>query len=154
MTQTPVQSQLYERDFYLWVTDTVAKLEAREFDKLDLENLIEEIDALGRRDRRELKSRLRVLLSHLLKRCYVPSPEDFRGWELTIREQRTELQDLLEQSPSLKQYLLDEFDPVWECALSQVREDYPSIQFPDSCPFPREIDPLLSQRFWGKEFQA
>lgn len=154
MTQTPVQSQLYERDFYLWVTDTVAKLEAREFDKLDLENLIEEIDALGRRDRRELKSRLRVLLSHLLKRCYVPSPEDFRGWELTIREQRTELQDLLEQSPSLKQYLLDEFDPVWESALSHVREDYPSIQFPDSCPFPREIDPLLSQRFWRKEFQA
>lgn len=154
MTQTPVQSQLYERDFYLWVTDTVAKLEAREFDKLDLENLIEEIDALGRRDRRELKSRLRVLLSHLLKRCYVPSPEDFRGWELTIREQRTELQDLLEQSPSLKQYLLDEFDPVWESALSQVREDYLSIQFPDSCPFPSEIDPLLSQRFWGKEFQA
>lgn len=153
MTQTPVQSQLYERDFYLWVTDTVAKLEAREFDKLDLENLIEEIDALGRRDRRELKSRLRVLLSHLLKRCYVPSPEDFRGWELTIREQRTELQDLLEQSPSLKQYLLDEFDPVWGSALSQVREDYPSIQFPDSCPFPREIDPLLSQRFWRKEFQ-
>lgn len=154
MTQMPVQSQLYERDFYLWVTDTVAKLEAREFDKLDLENLIEEIDALGRRDRRELKSRLRVLLSHLLKRCYVPSPEDFRGWELTIREQRTELQDLLEQSPSLKQYLLDEFDPVWESALSQVREDYLSIQFPDSCPFPREIKPLLSQRFWGKEFQA
>jgi hypothetical protein len=150
MTQTPVQSQLYERDFSLWVADTIAKLKAQEFDKLDLDNLIEEIEALGKRDRRELKSRLRVLLSHLLKRCYVVSPEDFRGWELTIREQRTELQDLLEQSPSLNQYLLNEFDKVWLSALSQVIEDYPSIQFPDVCPFLGNVDALLSQRFWEK----
>lgn len=148
MTQTPVQSQLYDRDFGLWVADTVAKLKAGEFDRLDMENLIEEIEALGKRDRRELQSRLRVLLSHLLKRCYVSSSSDFRGWEITVREQRRELQILLDQSPSLKQYLLEVFDSSWQYALSEVREDYPSAELPDICPFPRDAGALLSQRFW------
>lgn len=58
------------------------------------------------------------------------------------------LQDLLEQSPSLNQYLLNEFDKVWQSALLQVIEDYPSSQFPDLCPFPGDVDALLSQRFW------
>lgn len=145
----PTQDPLYQQDFCLWVSDTVAKLKAHEFDELDLEHLIEEIEALGGRDRRELKSRLRVLFNHLLKRCYVSSPQDFRGWELTIREQRTELQDLLEQSPSLRQYFLHEFDVVWRSALSQVQEDYPTSQFPDGCSFPQDVDTLLSQRFWA-----
>lgn len=150
MTQTAVQNQqLYERDFCLWVADTVTKLKGRKFDQLELENLIEEIEALGGRDRRELQSRLRVLLSHLFKRCYVSSPHNFRGWEVTIREQRRELQILLEQSPSLKPYLFEVFDKSWQYALSEIREDYPSVQFPDICPFPQDINALLSKRFWA-----
>jgi hypothetical protein len=148
MTQTIVSSQLYDRDFCLWIADTVTKLKAREFEELDIDNLIEEIESLSRRDRRELQSRLRVRLSHLLKRCYIPSSNDFRGWEITIREQRNEIQLLLNQSPSLQLYLLEVFPDSWEYALSEVREDYSLIAFPDICPFPQDIKSLLSQRFW------
>jgi hypothetical protein len=114
MAHPVTQAQLYEQDFALWIDDTVAKLKAYQFDQIDLGNLIEEVESLGRRDKRELESRLIVLLSHLLKRCYVPSPENFRGWELTIRDQRMELKGLLKQSPSLANYLFTEFDQVYD----------------------------------------
>ena len=151
MAQTPTQSQLYEQDFALWIDDTVAKLKAHQFDQIDLENLIEEVESLGRRDKRELRSWLRVLLSHLLKRCYVNLPNNFRGWEVPIREQRSELQDLLEQSPSLKSYLWQEFDELWQTVLFEVREDYPIAGFPDRCPFPQDTNALLSERFWQSD---
>ncbi|NJO41079.1 MAG: DUF29 domain-containing protein [Cyanobacteria bacterium CRU_2_1] len=151
MTETSLQAQLYDRDFNLWIEDTVVKLKAQAFDQLDLENLIEEVESLAGRDRRELESRLRVLLSHLLKRGYVPSPNDFRGWEVTIRDQRSELQLLLKQSPSLKPYLLEVFDESWRYALSIVREDYPLVSFPDVYLFPHDVEKLLSERFWEHE---
>ena len=116
MSQLTGINKLYERDFSLWVEDTVAKLKARKFDELDLDNLIEEIDSLGKRDKRELRNRLDVLLNHLLKRCYIPSPENYRGWELTIREQRKQVQRLLEESPSLRNYLFEIFAEIWNVA--------------------------------------
>ncbi len=140
--------KLYDVDFAQWVAATVAHLKAREFDRLDLPNLIEEIETLGKRDKRELQSRLQVLLSHLLKRCYISSPNDFRGWELTIREQRRELQLLLEQSPSIKSYFLEILAKSWQDAWSEVSSDYPGVELPHICPFPLDTDAILSQRFW------
>lgn len=84
MTQNSANSTLYEQDFCLWVDETAAKLRAGEFDQVDWEHLVEEVEALARRARWELESRLRVLLSHLLKRSYIESPEDYRGWKNTI----------------------------------------------------------------------
>jgi hypothetical protein len=148
MSQPVVQSQLYERDFFLWVADTVAKLKARNFDQLDLENLIEEIESLAGRERRELESRLDVLLNDLLKRCYIPTPENYRGWELTIREQRKQLQRLLKQSPSQRNYLSEVFNETWQVALADVRQDYPKIKFPDEWQFSRDVEAILSEKFW------
>jgi hypothetical protein len=142
------KSKLYESDFCLWVEDTVSKLKARNFDELDLENLIEEIESLSKGDKRELKNRLDVLLNHLLKRCYIPTPENYRGWELTIREQRKQLQRLLEQSPSLQGYLLEVFAEIWQVALADAQKDYPQIEFPDDCPFPKDVEAILSAEFW------
>jgi hypothetical protein len=150
-SQTPAQSKLYEDDFCLWVADTVAKLKARNFDELDLDNLIEEIESLARRDKRELKNRLDVLLNHLLKRCYIPTPENYRGWELTVREQRKQLKQLLEDSPSLKNYWLEAFDEIWQSALSDARQDYPQIDFPDEWQFSREVENLLSEEYWRSQ---
>ncbi|MFZ9738471.1 MAG: DUF29 domain-containing protein, partial [Prochlorotrichaceae cyanobacterium] len=65
------KTSLYEQDFLLWSEDTAAKLRARDFENLDLENLIEEVESLGRSDRKELLSRLVVIFEHLLKRLYV-----------------------------------------------------------------------------------
>jgi hypothetical protein len=150
MTQAVNQSkELYECDFVAWCEDTVTKLRTRKFDALDLDNLIEEIDSLAKWDRRELEGRLDVLLNHLLKRCYIPTPENYRGWELTIREQRKELQRLLKQSPSLQNYLSEIFDEVWQVALAEVQEDYPDISFPDHWKFSCDTEAILSEEFWA-----
>jgi len=148
MSHTIGQIKLYDQDFCLWVEDTVSKLKGRKFDHLDLENLIEEIESLVRRDRRELKNRLDVLLNHLLKRCYLPTPENYRGWELTIREQRKQLQRLFEESPSLQGYLSEVFDEIWQAARWDAAKDYPQVEFPKDWPFSRDVEALLSEEFW------
>lgn len=140
--------KLYERDFVAWCDDTVGKLKKGHFSEIDIESLIEEIEGLAGRDRRELESRLEVLLDRLLKRLYVESSHDYRGWEITIREQRRQLQKLLEQSPSLRNYALDVFPKIWANALSDAREDYPQTQFPDTWTFSNEFDALLNEKFW------
>ena len=104
MTQTTIQLSLYDRDIYLWLETTIAQLRSRDFQALDLSNLIEELEVLAGRDRAEIESRLGMLLAHLLKRLYVNSSYDFRGWKVTIREQRRQLQITLQQSPSLKRF--------------------------------------------------
>jgi hypothetical protein len=151
MTQISTPKTLYDRDLNLWLEDTIAKLKARQFDELDLVNLIDEVEGLAGRDKRELESRFEVLLAHLLKRKYVMSPDDFRGWEITIRDQRTELRRLLKQSPSLKRYFVDVVDEIWPTALQIVQDDYPMVQFPTQCPFPldTDVDSLLTEKFWN-----
>ncbi len=148
MTQATKQVSLYERDFALWIEDTVAKLRVKNFCDLDLDNLIEEIESLGKSQRKELKSRLQTLLAHLLKRLYIGISLDYNGWERTIREQRKELGLLLEDSPSLALLLLEVVDKTYQKALKEVREDYPETQFPDAYPFPQNVDAILSQKFW------
>jgi Domain of unknown function DUF29 len=148
MTQIVTQSKLYARDFVAWCEDTVAKLKTSRFAEIDINSLIEEIEGLAGRDKRELKNRLRVLLNHLLKRIYLQSSDDYRGWELTIREQRRQILDLLEQSPSLGNYLVEVFAKCWEDALTDAREDYPTVQFPDAWMFSQDIDALLRQKLW------
>ncbi|PSR15867.1 DUF29 domain-containing protein [filamentous cyanobacterium CCP3] len=139
---------LYQQDLVAWCDDTVAKLKAGDFAAVDVKALIEEIEGLAGRDRRELKSRFRVLLAHLLKRLYVAAPEDYRGWEITIREQRRQLLDLLEQSPSLRNEAELVFPKCWAEALASVREDYPQTVFPDRWPGSTDLDALLSKKVW------
>ena len=102
ITRKSLNASLYETDFLLWTEETVAKLKARDFDHVDLENLIEEIESLGKSDKKEIRSRLTTLIAHLLKRIYVNMPQEFNGWERTIRNQRTDLELALMDSPSLK----------------------------------------------------
>lgn len=138
----------YEQDLVAWFDDTVAKLKVGQFSNIDLDHLIEEIAGLAGRDRRELTNRLDVLLNHLLKRLYVHSPEDYRGWELTIREQRRQLQSLLYQSPSLRSDWVAAFPKAWTTALTDAQEDYPQTEFPMEWRYSFDIDALLSEKFW------
>lgn len=92
-------TSLYEQDILLWVEDTVNKLKNRDFKNLDIDNLIEEVESLGISQKKELISRLMVLLEHLLKRLYVDLPYDYNGWERTIRNQRNALELLLRDAP-------------------------------------------------------
>ena len=139
---------LYEEDFLLWSEDTAAKLKARDFEHLDLENLIEEVESLGRSDRKELLNRLIVLLEHLLKRLYVELPQDYNGWERTIRTQRRHLETLLEESPSLRSIWSERFDRAWISALKMVQEDYPDVNFPDRFPYSADVETLLNKKYW------
>lgn len=139
---------LYDRDTLLWVEDTVAKLKSGDFVNLDLENLIEEVESLGRSQKKELKSRLLVLLEHLLKRLYIDSPQDYRGWELTICEQRQQIEIEIDDSPSLKAIWQESFDFAWQLAIKRVRQHYPQIQFPDRWQFSTDLEPMLNDEFW------
>lgn len=152
MTQTSTPKTLYDRDLNLWLEDPIAKLKARRFEELDLVNLvnlIDEVESLSRRDERELRRRIKVLLSYLVKRCYVSAPEAFRNWSLTIREQRSAWEAILEDSPRLKPYLLNQFEQIWQKALAETQEDYPDINFPSAFPVPTDVGLLLTEKFWN-----
>lgn len=142
---------LYENDFVAWCEETAAKLKIRDIDNLDFDNLIEEIESLGRSERRELKNRLMVLLTHILKRMYVNSLEKFNGWELTIIEQRRQIKSLLQDSPSLKPYLAQIFLEIYGDALDDVRFEYKKTEFPDTWQFDFDPDLLLSEKYWEKQ---
>ena len=146
MNQSITQT-LYEQDFSLWVKDTVQKLKAKNTENLDWEHLIEEIEGLTRSDRREIKHRLITLFEHALKRRYVPLNECYRGWELTIKRTQSKLQDILDDSPSLRSYLLEIMPNCYQEALENVRIEYNSF-FPDEYVFSAKINLLLTQKIW------
>ena len=107
--------QLYEQDFYLWVTTTIQKIRDRDFDSVDWENVLEELEDLGSERKNELESRLMVLFEHLLKLAYWDEEREYneRGWKGTIREQRKRLNRLLRKNPSLKPYLDEVFEEIY-----------------------------------------
>jgi hypothetical protein len=142
------KTSLYDCDYLLWTEETVAKLKARDFDHVDIENLIEEIESLGRSEKKEIKSRLTVLLEHLMKRMYVDMPDCFGGWVNTIYTQRNDIELTMMDSPSLKSLWDESFDVAFKLALRTVRKQYKSVKFSDSWQFNRDIDTILNIDFW------
>ena len=138
---------LYERDLDLWLETAIAQLKAGDFDNLDIESLIEELEGLSGSNKREVETMLIRLIEHIFKRCYVKLPDCYRGWEVTIINQRDELRRLLKQSHSLKHYFLQSFDDSFDTALEIVRTEYETV-FPDTWQFSLDIDTMLSAKFW------
>jgi Domain of unknown function DUF29 len=146
MTQTTSKT-LYDADFALWIEETVNQLKSRNFNEVDWENLIEEVESLGKKDRRELASRLTTLFEHALKRCYVPLSDCYRGWEVTISRTQQELNLILKDSPSLRNYFWQVSDECYQNALKNVRKEY-DTEFPDDYLFTGDVDSLLTEDFW------
>ena len=138
---------LYDRDLDLWLETAIAQLKVGDFQNLDVENQIEELEGLSGNHKREVETRLIRLIEHIFKRCYVKLPDCYRGWEVTIINQRDELRRLLKQSPSLKRHFLQSFDDSFDTALEIVRTEYETT-FPDTWQFSLDIDPMLSAKFW------
>jgi hypothetical protein len=138
---------LYDRDFALWIAETVNNLKTKQLERLDWENLIEEIESLGKKDRRELESRLTTLFEHALKRSYINLPDCYRGWELTIKRTQQELQRILKDSLSLQNYLLEIREICYQNSLENMRIEYDS-DLPDINPFSNNIKALLTEKFW------
>ena len=101
--------ELYEQDFVLWTEEQAAALRRAKDSNLplDWENLAEEIESLGRSDRRELRSQIRRILRHLFKVEASPAEGPRAGWRSTIRDARTEIEDVLSDSPSLRREVDD-----------------------------------------------
>ena len=151
-TRKSLNASLYETDFLLWTEETVAKLKAKDFDHVDFENLIEEIESLGRSEKKEVRNRLKTLLEHLIKRIYVDMPQEFNGWERTIREQRAEIRVELNDMPSVKRFWEELFDVAWGLALLKVKGEYEKkgYHIPEQWQFSRDIDAMLSVKFWDE----
>lgn len=129
-------AQLYETDFAEWLDATTQLLKHQRFTELDLDHLIEEIESLGKRDKREIQSRFTVLLFHLLKYAY-QSERRSNSWVSTIVEQRRQILLILRDSPSLKNYLTGIVTDCYAMARKDAaRETNLAIDhFPESCPF-------------------
>jgi hypothetical protein len=141
MGQTPgvLTQNLYETDFYAWIQEQTKLLKHQQWSQLDLPNLIEEIESLGKQQRAELRNRLKVLIGHLLKWEYQPERRS-RSWLMTIRVQRRDTQELLEENPSLKPYLEEALQKIYESGrdLAVGETNLPLKTFPENCSYTLE----------------
>jgi len=134
----------YDQDFYAWTQQQSQLLRAGQFHWLDWHHIAEEIEEMGRSEKRELESRLEVLVMHLLKWQFQPKLRS-RSWQLTIKEQRLRLANHLAENPSLKSALLDALDKTYPlAAISAERETGLSV-FPESCPY--SLSEVFSSEF-------
>lgn len=143
-------SAQYERDYWAWLSEQSRALRTRRFDRLDPDNVAEELEDLGKAIVRELQSRLEVLTAHLLKWAFQPERRG-ASWENTIDEQRARILDLLVRNPSLRtqigQVLADGYLYARRSAGSEMGlrpKEWKSL-FPTSCPW--AADQVLDESF-------
>jgi hypothetical protein len=136
----------YAQDLVLWYQQQMDLLKARRFDQVDLENLIEELQSAMNKERRELSSRLEVLLMHLLK-CQFQHQRISRGWLGTLGEQRSEISKLLRSSPSLRRTVPQVVEEVYADAVSRAALEtrLPRASFPIVNPY--SLDQLFDRDF-------
>ncbi|HEX6014213.1 MAG TPA: DUF29 domain-containing protein [Geminicoccaceae bacterium] len=141
----------YEGDFYLWTRRQAAELRraARAGSNLplDWENLAEEIESLGVRDRREIASRIEQIALHLLKLQFSPADDPRRGWQETVDRERSETADTLDQSPSLRHEIEPAVSRRWPSArrraVHALAGEVEEQSLPRACPYTAEqiLDP-------------
>lgn len=137
----------YQTDYYGWTVEQAELLKTGNWQKIDVENLIEEVESMGRSEKRSLESRLIVLITHLLKWQCQPVRRG-KSWELTIKGQRVNCLDVLDDNPSLKSKLDELFIKAYYRAKLEAAketgldEDY----FPEACPY------TLTQLFDSKYY--
>jgi hypothetical protein len=137
----------YDQDYYLWFVDQVRLLRNGMWQHVDIEHLAEELEDMGKREKRALRSRTVVLLAHLLNYAHQPERRS-PSWNGTIREQRKQLEDLLRDSPSLKPRLIEELEDSYISAklLAAGETSLSEAEFPPTCPF--TLEQLLDEHFW------
>jgi len=143
------QKQLHETDYHLWVLETVKQLQNGEFEAIDWENLIDEVSDLGRRDKQKLRSLLKRLVEHLLKLKYWQSQvnDNQAHWKTEILNFRQQLQDILEDSPSLKPYLKEVYPQCYQKGrkLASTASQLPLETFPQEPIAP--LDQVLDENW-------
>jgi Domain of unknown function DUF29 len=120
----PKTQTLYDQDYYLWLRITINQLRAGQFSSVDLDNLLEELESMGRSQKRMVKSLLIRLFEHLLKLTYwdVERERNEGHWKGEIRTFRREIKDELKDSLSLKPYILEIFDQCYQDARTEASD--------------------------------
>ncbi len=140
-------SSLYETDYLRWLETTAEALKRKDFGAIDWENVIEEIEDMGRRERKSLKSNLVVLLLHLLKWQFQAHNRS-NSWKASIVEHRQRLRDSLRESPSLRPYLdsilAESYADAVERAVAETGVS--ATAFPSGCPY--GVEAVLDKDFW------
>jgi hypothetical protein len=136
---TPVGASLYEQDYYLWVQHTIKLLRDGQFSELDIPNLIEEVEDMGKSERRSVESNLEIILMQLLKYKYQPQSRS-HSWRYTILEHRDRLDKVFADSPSLAAYFRQVFEHCYVKARRKAAtETGLAIEmFPTESPFTPE----------------
>jgi hypothetical protein len=137
---------LYDSDFIAWTQRTAELMRRRRFSELDVEHVAEEIEDMGKRDIRELCSRMEVLVAHLLKWKFQPARRS-RSRRATVRAQRSDIQKLLGQSPSLRQRLSADMSEIYQAGVKLAADEsgLKRDRFPARCPF--SVDEILDEEF-------
>ena len=137
---------LQETDFYRWSMETADALRMGHYADVDMQAVALELENMGASERRELINRLAVLLMHLLKWQYQPGIRS-RSWELTLIEQRREIQDLLEDNPSLNQ-LESKLSKAYNKAVLKAEKEtnLPQKTFPKECPY--NLEQVMQESFY------
>jgi hypothetical protein len=137
----------YQRDFYQWINHHVELLRAGRIADLDIENLIDELESMAKRDRRELISHLTILLLHLLKWEYQAAQRS-SSWKRSIKEQRLQIEDQLEDSPSLRNYLAEAIAKAYPKAVELAQDEIglTDAMFPNTCLY--SVEALLDKTFY------
>jgi len=141
---------LYDKDFYAWANEQSALLRSGKIAAADIEHIAEEIESMGRTEKRELVNRLVVLLLHLLKWQFQPA---LRGnsWRLSVEEQRYRLSDHLDDNPSLKSKIDQAVHDAYRLALIEAEKETGLARstFPAACPW--SFDQAIDENFWPDE---
>jgi hypothetical protein len=140
-------SDLYDRDFYAWAKEQAALLRAGKLQRADIAHIAEEIESMGRTEKRELVSRLTVLLLHLLKWRHQPVGRG-NSWRLSIANSRDEIVDHLADNPSLRALLDDAVASAYRYARRKaaVETNLSEETFPAVCPW--SYDEMMDEGFW------
>jgi hypothetical protein len=138
---------LYDTDFYAWANEQAALLRAGRLSEADVENIAEEIESMGRSERRQLISRLTVLLVHLMKWQYQPALRS-NSWHRTIEQQRLHLDEHLAENPSLKSLLGEAMATAYKHARVDAEHETGLLRksFPISSPF--TFEEAMNPDFW------
>jgi hypothetical protein len=136
----------YEHDFYEWTQAQAALIRTRRWTEVDADNLAEEVEDLGKRDRRAVESYLEVIVLHLLKWACQPERRS-RSWEKSLLQARHRLHKLLRESPSLQRQLYELLSEAYPYArhLAAIETGLPETTFRSAGPWP--VDQVLDEHF-------
>lgn len=138
---------LYDKDFFAWAHAQAECLRHKDFKHLDLAHLVEEVEDMGNQNKHELKNRLVILIMHLLKWQFQPERKG-NSWYQTIAVQRIDIEELLDDNPSLRHFLPDLFIKAYDTAVSKasLETGINKKAFPLQCNW--SIEQILNEDFF------